>query len=237
MKLVKMGLALVMAVAGFNAVQAQTADEIITKYLVAQGGKDKLEQVKTLHMENTTQAMGNEGPSTVNIISGTGYKLASDFSGQSIIMVITDKGGWQVNPYGGATTPTALPDEVLKQSQSQLDIYPLLNYAAKGSKVELTGKEAGAYKLKVTDKNGSENNYFIDSATYHIVKSSATANFMGQNMEVTSSYSDFKPADMGIVFPYSVEISYGGQFSVTTTVKIIEINKTIDPSIFVMPKS
>jgi outer membrane lipoprotein-sorting protein len=238
MKMVKMGLAFLLAFASFTGIKAQTADEIVNKYVDAIGGKDKIQRVKTVYMENTSQVMGNEGPSTINIVNGTGYKLVSEMNGQTIIMVITDKGGWQVNPFAGATTPTALPDEIFKQSKGKLDAFgPLYNYAAKGNRVELQGKEGNAYKLKVTSPDSVEFTILIDTTTFYMTKLSTTANFMGQPIELTSTYSDFKKGDLGLVFPYSVEISYGGQFSVTTTVKKIELNKTVDPSIFVMPKS
>jgi hypothetical protein len=238
MKVIKMGAIFLIAVAGFGAVHAQTADEIVTKYIDAVGGKDKLSQIKTVYMENTSQVMGNEGPSTISGINGVGYKIVSEINGQTIITVITDKGGWQVNPFAGATTPTPLPDEMFKQMKSKLDLTgPLYNYAAKGNKVELAGKEAGEYKLKVTDKDNQEITVLIDSATYYITKMSSMANFMGQTIEVSSTFSNFKKTDLGLVFPFSIEISYGGQFTVSNTVNKIELNKPIDSSIFIMPKS
>ena len=122
MKLVKMGMALLLAITSFSAIQAQTVDEIVDKYVAAIGGKEKLDQIKTIHMENTSVAMGNEGPSTINVINGVGYKLVTEFNGQSIIMCLTEKGGWQMNPFAGATTPTPLPDEAYKEGKARLDV-------------------------------------------------------------------------------------------------------------------
>jgi outer membrane lipoprotein-sorting protein len=239
MKLVKITAVLLLALTGFTGTQAQTADDIVNKYIDALGGKDKLSQVKTVHMENTSQAMGNEGPSTINLVTGVGFKLVSDFNGQSVIIAVTDKGGWQVNPFAGAATPTAMPDDMLKQSKGRLDPFgPLYNYAAKGNKVELQGKDGNAFKLKVTNADSIETTLYVDATTYFITKAVSTAQMMGQTMEVTTTFSNYKKVDpVGVFFPYSYEISYGGQFSVTTTVNKIEVNKTIDPSIFVMPKS
>ena len=242
MKLVKLGMTLLLVVNGFSISRAQTAtmtaDDVVNKYVEAVGGKDKLQQIKTVYMETTTQVMGSEGPSTVNIINGVGYKLVSEINGQTYIQVFTSKGGWQVNPYAGATTPTPLPDDLYKQGKSRIDATGLLyNYAAKGNKVELLGKEGNDYKLKVTAADSTETTVFIDGTTYYMTKLLATASMMGQTMEVSFIFSNFKKVDMGLVFPYSTEISYGGQFNVTTTVNKIEINKTIDPAIFEMPKS
>ena len=238
MKLYKMGITLILAASSFSAIRAQTADEIVNKYVDALGGKEKLQQIKTVYMENTTQVMGNEGPSTSNLVVGVGYKMVSEINGQSIVMAITGKGGWQVNPYAGASTPTALPDDLLKQSKGRLDAFgPLYNYTAKGNKVELLGKEGNAYKLKVTSADSIETTIFIDTSTYYITKLNSTAQMMGQTMEVITSFSNFKKTDLGVVFPYTIEISYGGQFNITTTVNKLELNKKIDPAIFDMPKS
>jgi hypothetical protein len=238
MKLVKMGISLMVAISGFSGIRAQTVDEIVNKYMDATGGKDKIEQIKTLHMEGTYEAMGNQGPTAVDIIRGSDYKLVSQVNGQSMIIVITDKGGWGIIPYMGQTSPTPTPDDAYKQVKGKLDVFgPLYNYAAKGNKVELVGKEGNEYKLKVTDKDNVESLVYIDATSYYMTKISNTQNFMGQPMEVATIFSNFKKTDTGVVLPYVLEISYGGQFSVTSTMTKIDVNKTIDPAIFEMPKS
>jgi outer membrane lipoprotein-sorting protein len=238
MKMMKMGMAAMLTLTVFGGVQAQTADEIVNKYINAIGGKDKLEQIKTVYMENTVQVMGNEGPSKTSVVNGKAFRLESEVNGQKMVQVFTDKGGWQINPFMGATTPTPLPDDLYKQSKGQMDVTgPLYNYAAKGNKVELVGKEGNLYKLKVTNQDSVESNWFIDDASYYLVKMTKSAQMMGQTMEVSINFSDFKKTDFGIVFPYTTEVSYGGQFNITSTLKKVEVNKTIDPAIFEMPKS
>jgi len=238
MKMVKTGITFLVALTSFNGIRAQTADEIANKYIDAMGGKDKIEQIKTIHMEGTYEAMGNQGPTTVDIVTGSDYKLVSQVNGQSMVIVITDKSGWGIIPYLGQTAPTPTPDDAYKQVKGKLDVFgPLYNYAAKGNKVELAGKDGNAYKLKVTDKDNVEFMVYIDATTYYMTKISNTQNFMGQPMEVSTLFSNFKKVDAGVVLPFVLEISYGGQFSVTSTMTKIDVNKTIDPAIFEMPKS
>jgi hypothetical protein len=238
MKMVKLGLALLLAVTSFSAIRAQTADEIISKYVDAIGGKDKLEQVKTVYITNTTQVMGNEGPSTTQIVNGKAYRLDYEVNGQKSTQVITDKGGWQINPFMGATTAQPLPEEIYKQSKGQLYFTgPLYNYATRGNKVELVGKDGNAYKLKITNVDSVETIAYVDTTTYYLTRITRQTNFMGQSMELSVSFSNFKKTDLGITIPYTTEISYGGQFTITNNVSKVELNKAIDPAIFEMPKS
>ncbi len=238
MKMVKTGLAFLIVMAGFSTARAQTADEIISKYVNAMGGKDKLDQLKSAYIVGTVQMMGNETPSTTSILNGKGYRLEYEAQGQKVIQVFTDKGGWQINPMMGSTTPQPLPEEMYKESRGQIFLTgPLYNYSAKGNKVEYQGKEGNLYKLKVTNVDSVETTVYIDATTYYMTKLTRSGQFMGQSMEVTISFSDFKKTDLGTVFPYSTEINIGGQFSITTIINKVELNKPIDPAIFEMPKS
>jgi hypothetical protein len=239
MNLVKTGLTFLLATASFTFVRAQTADEIINKYVDAIGGKDKLGQLKTVVVTNTTQVMGNEGPSTTQIINGKAFRLDYEINGQKSTQVFTDKGGWQINPFMGATTPQPIPDDVFKQSKGQVyyPAPPLYNYAAMGNKVELMGKDGNAYKLKITNTDSVETIAYIDAASYYLTKVTRQTNFMGQSMELTVSFSNFKKTEFGITIPFTTEINYGGQFAITNNITKIEFNKTIDPAVFEMPKS
>jgi hypothetical protein len=238
MNMVKTGLTFLFAVASFTVVKAQTADEIVNKYIDATGGKDKWEQVKTVIVNNTTQVMNNEGPSTTQIINGKAFRLDYEISGQKSTQVFTDKGGWQINPFMGATTAQPLPDEVYKQSKGQLYFTgPLYNYAARGNKVELLGKDGNSYKLKITNADSVETMAYVDATTYYLTKITRQASMMGQNLELTVSFSNFKKTDLGVIIPFTTEINYGGQFVITNNINKIEFNKTIDPAIFEMPKS
>jgi outer membrane lipoprotein-sorting protein len=238
MKMAKMVTFFLLAILTFNGIRAQSADEIINKYVDALGGKAKLEQIKSAYILGTTQVMGNGAQSKTSILEGKGFRLEYEANGQKVIQVYTDKGGWQINPMMGSTTPQPLPEEMYKGSRGQIFITgPLYNYAAKGNKVELLGKEGNEYKLKITNVDSVETTVYIDGTTYYLDKLTRSANFMGQTMEMTINFSNFKKTDFGVVFPFSTEINIGGQFTITNTLDKIELNKPIDPSIFEMPKS
>jgi hypothetical protein len=219
--------------------QAQSADEIVTKHIAAIGGMEKLKGINSIHLQSTAEVMGNEMATTTIILNGKGFKTEGEVMGSKMVQVITDKGGWAINPMAGGDAQ-ALPEEAAKMAKDQLDIAgPLVDYVAKGNKVELKGQEkvgaVNAHKLLVTNKEGVSATYFIDPATFYVLKVVRTANMMGQDMDIAMSFSDYKKTDYGFVYPYTTETDMGGQFAITAKVKSLEINKAVDPKVFDMP--
>lgn len=215
-----------------------SADEIVSKYVAAIGGKAAISQVKTITTESTVSVMGNEVQSTTVIVDGVGYKSETDFNGQKIIQCYTDKGGWMVNPMAGSAEPTPIPDEQYKASKSNIYVGgALYDYAAKGSKIELAGKDGDAYKIKLTTKDNAESTYLIDPATFLVKSLTAKGEMQGQEVEVTTKLSDYHKTDVGFLMPYAVDIDFGGQFGLNIVIKKVELNKTVDPAIFEMPKA
>lgn len=240
MKKLKISLLAMAALFSISA-YAQTVDEIVDKVIDAEGGKDKLSQLTSAYVESNVQMMGNDAPAKVTVLYGKGYKTEMEAMGSSMIFCYTDKGGWMVNPMMGATSPQPMPDEQYKIGKLQLDAGGgLFNYKEKGYNAELLGQEkvgdVNAYKIKLTTKDGSEVTYYIDPSTYYIIETVIPGNFNGQSIDITTTYSDYKKTDFGTVAPFSLETSYGGQFTMPTTVTKLEINKPVDPAIFEMPK-
>jgi len=216
-------------------IQAQTVDEIINKHIDAIGGKEKLGQVKTLYTENSVEVMGNQAPVTEYLLEGKGYKNETEFNGSKIIQCYSDKGGWLINPMAGGTDAQPMPEELYKAGKDLIYIGGALqDYAAKGYKVELTGNENGSHKIKVTNGN-TESNYFIDATTFYLTKSIIKGEMMGQPVDVTTTFSDYKKTEFGIFLPYTKTIDLGA-FSLISRVNKVEVNKEIDPKIFEMPK-
>jgi outer membrane lipoprotein-sorting protein len=235
----KTGFFTLLALFSLSIAKAQTADEIIAKHVDAIGGQDKLSQINTIYIESSTSVMGTDAPTKTYIVNGKGYRSESDFNGQGIVNVITDKSGWMINPFAGATDPTALPDDQFKANADEIYVDIFLNYAANGAKVELAGQEKvgdiNAYKLKYTNKYNSESFIYIDPATWYIIETTKQSNAMGQDVTIVTTFSNNQKTDYGIIMPYTMHIDMG-QFALDVTHKTIEINKDIDPKIFEMTK-
>ena len=234
MKSIKFFLLALVAITS-SSLYAQTVDEIISKHVEAIGGKEKLSQVKSLYTENSMDVMGNSAPQKEYLVEGKGYKSELDFNGTSIVQCVNDKGGWMVNPMAGGADAQPIPDAAYKSGKPQIFLGgALIDYAAKGYKAELIRKDGGSFKIKVSG-DGNETYYFIDPTSYYLTKSIIKGEVMGQAVEITTTYSDHKKTDFGIVLPYAKNIDMG-MFQMSLKTEKVEVNKTIDPKIFDMPK-
>jgi len=234
MKSIKFFLLALVAITS-SSLYAQTVDEIISKHVEAIGGKEKLSQVKSLYTENSMDVMGNSAPQKEYLVEGKGYKSELDFNGTSIVQCVNDKGGWMVNPMAGGADAQPIPDAAYKSGKPQIFLGgALIDYAAKGYKAELIGKDGGSFKIKVSG-DGNETYYFIDPTSYYLTKSIIKGEVMGQAVEITTTYSDHKKTDFGIVLPYAKNIDMG-MFQMSQKTEKVEVNKTIDLKIFDMPK-
>ena len=235
MKKIVSGLFITAILMSATSLKAQTADEIVGKYIDAIGGKDKIKQITSLYLEGTVQVMGNDNPTRITLLNGKGYKTETEFNGQKMVQCYTDKGGWAINPMAGGAAE-AMPDEVYKAGKEQIDVGgALYDYASKGSTVSLLGKEDGAYKIKLVTKDKEETTYFIDATTYYLSKLMKKGSMMGQEVEVTVKLSDYKKTDIGYLVPFTINTDLG-QFSLSTTITKAEVNKAVDATVFVMPK-
>jgi len=214
-----------------------TADDIIAKHIDAVGGKAVIGQIKSVSMETSMQVMGNDAPGTITILYGVGFKQQTDFNGTAIIQCYNAKGGWQVNPMAGASDPTPMSDDEYKDGKEGMYAGGgLYDYAALGNKVELVSSGDDGYKLKLTTKDGVESTFTIDPKTYLVKSATRKGQMQGQDVDITVNYSDYRKTDIGYLMPYQMDMDFGGQFQLGITVKKIELNQTIDPAIFEMPK-
>jgi hypothetical protein len=216
---------------------ALTADEVVKKYVEAIGGEDAISKTKTMSIDGTMQVMGTEAPTTTITVDGVGSKQESLFNGTKIISCYTDKGGWAVNPMMGAADPTPMPDDQYNSGKEGIYVGGLLyNYAAKGSTIELASKDDKAYTIKLTTKEKVKYTFVIDAKTYLVSSMATETSMQGQPVTLTASYSDYRKTETGFLVPYFIGLDFG-QFQLSVTVTKVELNKTIDPAIFAMPKA
>ena len=213
-------------------VKAQTADEVIAKHIAAIGGVDNWKKVNSMKMEGILQVQGAEVNVTVTILHGKGMRQDISVMGMTGYEIVTPTEGWDFMPFQAQTEPEAKTPEELAESQDQLDAQgELIDYASKGHKVELIGKEdvegTECFKLKVTKKGGSVSTLFIDPKTFYIIQAKSVQKANGQEMEVTTSFSNYEKLPEGIVVAKSMTLPFG-EMNMTK----VSVNIPVEESFF-----
>jgi hypothetical protein len=233
MKKILLSVSLVFSFVFLSAqLNAQTADEIIGKYITAIGGKDKWTQVKSMKVNGYIEVQGIKINFTQQAVQGTGVRVDAEFQGQKIIDITTPTMGWSQNPFGGKSTLQPISGEELQQKLDELDIQDeFVDYATKGSSVEFIGKDEEDgnefYKIKMVTKNKNESVYFFDVNTSLIYKEEKTVKQQGQEMKMVTKLLDYKTIPFGIKIPHKSE-----QMGQVLVMDVIEVNPVIDENIF-----
>jgi hypothetical protein len=216
--------------------RAQTVDDIIQKYANAMGGLDNINKLKTVKMSGTVSAQGMDLPLTIQIINGKAMRSDVEVMGQAVTNSYKEGKGWKINPFAGAATATDATETELSDMKTQSYIASqLMDYKARGYKVELQGQEdvagAKAYKLKLTEPGNKETTYYVDATTFMAVKVMGKRNVMGQDMEIETYLSDPKEFG-GVKFNTAIVQKAGGQTFQEIHFDKIELNVPVDEKIF-----
>jgi hypothetical protein len=220
---------------------AQTADEIISKHVAAIGGADNWKKVNSTVMSGTMTMQGAEISLTRTVLHGKGFKNEISLMGMTGYQIVTPTEGWNFMPFNGQAAPEAMTADDVKEGQNELDAHgAVVDYAAKGHSIEYLGKEevdgTDCHKIKMTYKSGKNETMFIDPTSYYVVKSTAVQKANGQEVEVTTSFSNYEKLPEGIVIPKSISLPLGPGMNADFTVSKVEVNKAVDASAFVPAK-
>ena len=228
----KVFLSIALFVSAIFTVNAQTADEVIEKYITEIGGADKWSKVQSIKIEGQIEVQGIQIPFTMQGLQMKGMRVDAEFQGNKIIDITTPTKGWAQNPLSGKATLGPISEDELKQKLDDLDIQdPFVDYKAKGSVIESLGKDEEDgneyFKIKMTTKNGNEKTYFFDTKTNLVYKIESIVKQQGQEMKSEQKLLDYQTIEYGIKFAFKQD---QGQMMMVT--KKITINPTIDAAIF-----
>jgi outer membrane lipoprotein-sorting protein len=220
----------------------QTADEIVARHLQAKGGAERLRAVKSVRTSGRLQSA--QGPE-VKLASWVKRPnmLRRDVippDGQTLTLATDGTTVWIVNPVMGGTPQEVrgVQADMTKQEASEFDGV-LLDYKDRGSTVELVGTESAGdvalTHLKLTTKSGTVQHIYINPTTNLEVKKVMTVEQGGMKREVTTEFSDYRDVD-GIMVPFMIRQSVGGQMLVQLIVDTMEFNAAVEDGLFKLPK-
>ncbi|MBX3253009.1 MAG: hypothetical protein KF862_02620 [Chitinophagaceae bacterium] len=233
MKIIRSLSLIFVAAVSFNICFAQTVDEIQAKYIAALGGREKIASLKNIVQEANMEVVGMQMPAKIWIVYGEASRQEVDLQGQKLITFIGKDKGWIINPLvPGSTGAEPIPDEAVKSAAGNLmpggELY---NYKENGYTATYEGVDTvngkPAYTVKLT-KGDYVSTYYLDTDTYYISRNVVKASVMGQPVEQTTGFSDYKKTTEGYVFPFSTTISNPMVGDIKAVINKIEVNTLVD---------
>lgn len=220
---------------------APSVDEIVSRHVEARGGLKKIRSIQTLRQSGRIRSGANRTAVAVRELKRPA-RSRFEFTVQGVTAVYASDGstGWQVSPFDGQLTPGPLPEEVVAEAAEQADLEgPLVDWKAKGHRVELVGREPvggkDTYKLRVTLKGGGVRHEYVDVASSRLVRTETTRQVRGRSVQIQTTYMDFKKTK-GVLFPRRLEIQAVGRPQILTVlVDSIEVNPPLSDARFAMP--
>lgn len=181
-------------------------------------------------------------PFTTEMKRGRKSRVELEFAGKTAIQVYDGANGWLVRPYLNRNDVEPFTAEQLQSEAQSADIDGyLVDYAAKGNKVELSGVEQiegkDAYKLKVTQKSGDVKYIWIDAQSFLDVRVSGPQRRMDGKMRNVFVYQrDFKSVS-GVMIPYTLEtVVEGYRDTHKTVLESVVVNPKLEESLFTKPQ-
>lgn len=220
---------------------AQTADEIISKYIATIGGMEKLKAINTVRRSGRFVGGGGFEAIIVQDNKRPGkVREEFQFQGMTAINAWDGRTGWKVDPFGGKKDAEALGEEEMKSILEDADFDDLLiDYRLKGHRVEYVGMDAvegtDVYKLKLTQKNGDIRFYYMDVDSYVPIKIEIKRFVRGSEREYEQTLGDYKQVN-GVYMPFSFATgAKGNPEPATVSMEKIEANVPMDDREFMKP--
>ena len=214
-----------------------TAAEIVNRNVMARGGLQAWRAVQAISFHGRMGAGGNQRATLQNPVPGkqasplpTDARPATEvqlpfemvmarplkvrfelsFRGQTAVQVYDGENGWKLRPYLNRLEVEPYTVEELKKSSMQAALDgPLVDYVAKGTKVELESTEpvedGMSYKLRLTLKNGEVMHVWIDTKTFLETKVEGQPRRLdGVDHPVEIYYRDYRSVS-GLQIPFELE--------------------------------
>lgn len=224
---------------------SMSVQAIVDQNIAARGGLAAWHNVQTLTYEGTMDAGGKPAhqlPFVMKQKRPHKNRLEVVVKDQTAVQVYDGSQGWKVRPFLNRNevesyTPTEL---ALAGKADELD-GPLLDYQKKGIQVALEGSEQidghPAYKLRLTSRDGTKRNLWIDSTTFLEVKMDGEPRKLdGRPHKVTLWFKDFH-SEHGLNIPHLQEtVVEAVKEPYKMVINKVAVNDALDDTVFGKPQ-
>jgi hypothetical protein len=224
---------------------ALTAAQIVEKNAAARGGVQAWRAVKTLTFSGQLEAGGKENPVLpfrMELKRPRKSRLEIEFQRQKAVQVYDGTSGWKVRPFLGRQDVEPYTADEAKAALEWQDLDgPLIDYAAKGNKIQLEGTQAveghPCYKLKVTFSDNQARRVWVDAYTFLELKMEGTPRRMDGKPRTVVTYLREYKSEGGLMIAHVLETAVeGGKQSHKMTIQAVAANAVLDDARFTKPQ-
>jgi hypothetical protein len=233
-----MGVSLIAAAAQDDqAKKIEEGKKILEKWIAAQGGRERLSQIRDIQYVREMKIIPVEADmtNTVYIKGTTRVRMESKVMGRVVTSVLSGETGWLTNPSMGSVSdiPKQLMDVLKKEAEAN---DALLHPEKYGTIFTYEGRKTiegiDYILLNQAAKDGSVVTHYIDPGTLLESKNVSVAPNSG-----TETYiSDYRDVD-GLKVSFFSKTRKDGMDVTTSTLKEIHYNTNLEDSLFNKPSA
>jgi hypothetical protein len=208
-----------------------TAETVIENYLIAIGGREKLEALKDVEINMKMSMQGMTIDAKMYQKAPDKYKMTVSMGGS----VLSDtRFDGKVGRMSGMQGEQVLEGKQLENLQAQSQFMRELKYEELGYTIQLksiemvNGKET--YMVEVSHSGSGTGYDYYDTETGLRLREDKIEVTPDGEMVQTTHLSDYKDVD-GILYPHKLDLVIGPQ-QISATVDVIKLNAGIDDSLF-----
>ncbi|MEA3152017.1 MAG: hypothetical protein QOD56_2956 [Gammaproteobacteria bacterium] len=235
----------IFATAAAAAPAPLSVDQIVDRNIAARGGLAAWRGVKTLTIAGELDAGGKPNhalPFVLKEKRPRKSRLEIVFKDQTSVQAYDGAQGWKVRPFLNRNEVETYTPAEAKSAAAEQDLDgPLVDYAAKGTKIALAGSEPveghPAYKLQLTLKSGDKRSLWVDAGSFLELKVEGEPRKLdGKLHNVAVYFRDYK-TDHGLTTPRLQEtVVEGVKEPYKMTISRVAVNEPIDDALFQKPQ-
>ena len=219
---------------------AQSLDEIVARYVAARGGAERLSSLQSMSLVGTISlGPGGTGPFRLELKRPGRMRVEITAQGMTLTQATDGLAAWVIAPMVGGGGAVILPEEEAVGLKDQADLEgPLVNWAAKGNKLALQGRETrfggDAFRLKLTLKSGDVRHVYIDRQSFRQIAEEGERPTPRGRVLIETRLSDHRMVD-GLLVPFVLDISAGAEERQRVAFEKVEENPPLDDARFAVP--
>lgn len=231
----KLFIAVLFLVSGLA--NAQTADDVFSKFYEATGGKELWDGVKTFKINQSFKANAStDYDLELNVsLADKNISKRKSIMQKDFFYVVSGSEGWLKIPLGSSDKKVKydvkdLAEKERKALQDESNDYPFsfLNYAAKGYKATFVALEDKNQRV-LLEGNGTKFDLFFDVETGLLVKSVETS----ATEVATYEHKKYAKSKYGVSYPSESTFTSSKDKKKVNVTTEMSFNETLEPVLFV----